>query len=337
MKTSFRLYQNNASFFNLIDGDSETKQTKGLAYLFATFPDLLTHFCSQIPDLPSLKEIDFVQVDAEMTSFGPKPIRRDITLSLFKGRIKQFILIIEAKSIKVSAKVNDIKDQLISYLDPQHFPMDEGVNAMGITLTKNRILHDPVTGFTSMTWFELIAILDQFLRKHSVPEYRIIREYINFLLGADKSMHYYEVEVLSVAAGKTYDLTQIHGVHACPDSNSYKTPIYITFRMASGGEMEYLYKIKDIVVLDPNIPSLSLILEGIDPDFAHRIKGYIAQRSSGKFGFDSEPYRFYNLDVQNAVYLPHRPRPRINNAGPRYYTIASCVKGDKNIEVASKE
>ncbi|GGG88722.1 hypothetical protein [Paenibacillus radicis (ex Gao et al. 2016)] len=338
MKTSFRLYRKNASFFDLIDGDNETKQTKGLAYLFSEFPELIVHFILHIPGCPRLKDIDYVQVDAELVSTGSMPIRRDITLTFVKGRIKKFALIIEAKSIKVTAQYQAIEAQLSSYLDRQYFPMDEGVPKIGITLTKNRVMHKPEMKFISMTWFELIGILVSFLRKHSMPEYRIINEYIDFLRGVDKEMHYYEIEVLSVAAGKTYELTKIHGIHACPDSNIYKTPIYITFRMAGGGEMEYLYKIRDIVVFDPTMPSLSLMLEGLDPEFAMRIKGYVSDRSTGAFGFEKdEPYRFYYLDVQNAIHLPHHPKPEKNNTGPRYYSIASCIKGEKIIQVVSKE
>jgi len=54
MKKIFRLYTDNranynSSIFDLIDGDKETKQTKGLAYVFSQYNDFLFAFFNYKP------------------------------------------------------------------------------------------------------------------------------------------------------------------------------------------------------------------------------------------------------------------------------------------------
>ncbi|MFD1886717.1 hypothetical protein [Paenibacillus wenxiniae] len=142
------------------------------------------------------------------------------------------------------------------------------------------------------------------------------------------------VEVLSVAAGDTILLTKKHFVHACPhhlQGYQYKPSTFITFRAANGGEMEFLYKIKDIVVIDPYALDLDEALKGVEADFAKRIKSYHADRLITKIGFEykNEPYRFYNLDQNNIIELKHLPKPQKNNAGGWYYTVEKLVSGDK--------
>lgn len=92
--------------------------------------------------------------------------------------------------------------------------------------------------------------------------------------------------------------------------------------------MTICHKIKEIVVLDPLSPNLEVVLDGIEADFAERIKRYIADRSATRFGFEhkDEEYRFYNLDKHEVIHLRHLPKPEANNAGPRYYTIAEFLR-----------
>lgn len=355
MKTTFRIYKGRSSkkyssFFDLIDGDNETKQTKGLAYTFSKYPNLVFMFIKSVlspaalSGLP-LNEVDYVQVDAEMLSEGHIIIRRDITLSFYRGNVKCFVIIMEAKSSKKGlVKDNDLTLQLSSYLNPEYFPGEQGIPIIGITITKYRVIHPIETGFISISWNEIIKLLNNFMRsrKNQNIDLDIAREYADFLTGVKNGMNFYEVEVLSVAAGETLPLTMKHFIHACPHHRrgfTYKTPIYITFRSASGGEMEFLYKIKEIVVLDPLSPNLDVVLDGIEAEFAERIKRYIVDRSASKFGFEhkDEEYRFYNLDKHEVIHLKHLPKPEVNNAGPRYYTIAEFFKGNKIIKVASQD
>ncbi|MET1013782.1 MAG: hypothetical protein ABWX61_04645 [Paenisporosarcina sp.] len=354
MKTMLRLYQlgntnYRSTFFDLIHGDTETKQTKGLSYLFSRYPKMNELFLKKVDrqltqqNSKFMQEIDFVQVDAEMLSVGETKIRRDITLSFFQGNIKRLVIVIEAKSASVGV-INEaeLANQLTSYLDPINFPQDANVPLVGITLTKHRVLHPPDSGFSSLTWTDMVDILKELISKEkkSGGEVTLAEEFLDFIYGVRKAMKYYEVEILSVAAGKTHELTKKHFVHACPHNAkgfSYKTPIYMTFRSGGGGEMEFLYKTKEIVVLNPLSPSLDIFLEGIQIDFATRIKEYISDRIEGGFGFPlrGEDYRFYNLSSKDVIHLKHLPKPLNNNSGPRYYSIAELLKGEKVVNVAS--
>lgn len=355
MKTMLRLYHEgytdyHSTFFDLLHGDTETKQTKGLSYLFSRYPNLIQLFLKEVTRLTSNKYMefkqgfDFVQVDAEMLSAGVKKIRRDITLSLFQGNTKKLVIIIEAKSVSASVQQKDISRQLESYLDPTNFPHDANVPMLGVTLTKYKVLHPPENGFVSLTWTDIIELINDVisLEKRKGEDVNIATEFIGFIKGVRKGMKYYEVEVLSVAAGKTYELTKNYFVHACPHTAkgfSYKTPIYITFRSSGGGEMEFLYKIDEIVVLDPLSPSLNVLLEGVQIDFATRIKEYISNRINGGYGFNhpGEEYRFYNLCSKDVIHLKHLPKPLINNSGARYYSIAELIKGEKVVFVESQD
>jgi len=349
-----RLYQlgdtnYRSTFFDLIHGDTETKQTKGLSYLFSRYPRLIELLLKKVTYLTTqkfpefIKGIDFVQVDAEMLSVGIKKIRRDITLSFFHGNIKKLVIIIEAKSLSVSVKQEDITKQLREYLDPINFPLDANVPMIGITLTKYKVLHPSESGFSSLTWTDIVDLIKELINHENKlgQDVTIAEDFLEFIYGVRKGMKYYEVEVLSVAAGKTKELTKNYFVHAFPHNKrgfSYKTPIYITFRSGGGGEMEYLYKTDETIVLDPLSPSLNILLEGVQIDFASRIKEYISARIKGGFGFNHPgEYRFYNLSSKGVIHLKHLPKPQSNNSGARYYSLAELLRGEKIVFVESKE
>lgn len=350
MKTMMRLYQEgrtdyHSTFFDLINGDTETKQTKGLAYLFSRYPKLIRLLLRELNrrnpgDTPAFKEdYDFVQVDAEMLAAGVHKIRRDITLSLFQGNRKKLVIVIEAKSAGLYAKAQEVCSQLAAYLDPNNFPHDAGVPVYGVTLTKYKLIYDTGYQFLSLQWTDIVELINEMIRseKKSGEDTIIAKQYIDFIHGVAKGMKYYEVEVLSVSAGKTHELTYKHCIHACPNSAKgyiYKTPLFITFRSGGGGEMHCLYKIDDIVVLDPFTPSLDAVLEGIQHELAARIKTYITERIQGGYGFNhpGEMYRFYDLSRTDLILLQHRPKPEKNAMGARYYTLAELLKGEKIVK-----
>lgn len=126
----FRVYQNENSsnystVFDLINGNDEVKQTKGLAYIFYYEPIVLKEFlklkqvrkCIETALLNTriaynkILNCDYFRVDAEMMSVNKKnPIRRDITITFFEKGIKEFVLIIEAKNIKLNS-INCIEEE----------------------------------------------------------------------------------------------------------------------------------------------------------------------------------------------------------------------------------
>lgn len=135
----------------MIDGDHETKQTKGLAYVFSKYPELVKLLLQHIKvmtgkELPNYEKMDFIQIDAEMLSVGIQKIRRDITITFFKDNVRQYVIIVEAKSASLNNVHTDIINQLKSYFDPRLFPVDatyaENWNNF------NKISYDSFTG----TW-----------------------------------------------------------------------------------------------------------------------------------------------------------------------------------------
>lgn len=348
--TSFKLYKKDenskteSTIFDLIDGERETKQTKGLAYIFMKFPELIdnlikTHFIhKKIKNLlgkgyKNFKNCDFVRVDAEMLAAGNSLIRRDITLTFYEYGIKKLIIVIEAKSIsKVNVSRNVIA-QLKQYLDPVNYPGDNDVPRIGIILTSHRILIDDLNNdFINITWLDIISILHKYI---NLKNHELIKEYYNFITGVNSGMNFFEVEVLSVPAGDTFDIIQSYNIHACPDSYSYKTPLFITFRNKGGGEMKKLYKIKDIIVFDPTNTSYVDNLKENNLNYFDRLMGYLVERKN-TYGFNHEReyYRFYILSETEQIELNHGPKPnKANNSGARYYSLSEILSGKKFIDV----
>ncbi len=345
LNITFRLYQTDnsiykSSLFDLIDGDHETKQTKGLAYLFSFSPELLKKFLSvnkiktiikkKLPksEYAQFLKSDYLKVDAEMISVGRERIRRDITLTFYYKSKKVLVLIIEAKNIKLDRNQN-LDEQLQRYIDSKYFPHDEHVPKIAIALTKYKQSFK-TEAFISVTWIEIIEVIHQTL-KLSLDSTKslVLTDYYKFITGVDKGMHYYEKEILSVPAGKTFEEITKYHIHACPDTPSYnyRDPLFITFRQKGGGVMDKLYKIEDILVLAPeNISVLTDISES-DISYKDRLLAYINDRKAGHGFRSNDTYRFYILSEHEHIALSHNPRPEKNNTGSRYYTLSEILSG----------
>lgn len=342
MLTTFRLYQTETSkftstFFDLIEGDMETKQTKGLAYLFNLSPEFLKRFLSidkinngikrslKSDEYREFLKSDVLKIDAEMMSEGKEKVRRDITLTFYYKSKKVFIIIIEAKNIKLG-KNHKMESQLQTYINSNYFPHDEHVAKMVIALTKYEQYFTEAS-FVSITWIELIQALHQTLQgKIELTKSIILRDYYKFITGVDKNMHFYEKEILSVSAAKTYkEITKYH-IHACPVSYNYRDSLFIAFRQ-KGGVMDKLYKIDEILEFDPRNDSMvEIVADRVGP-FKERLLSYLEDRKK-KYGFNHDgAYRFYILSEKKHIALPHHPHPEKNNTGPRYYTLAELLSG----------
>lgn len=350
--TIFRLYQTEnskykSSLFDLIDGDRETKQTKGLAYLFSLSSELLSEFLSieKINNLIKERlsssqhkeylESDLIKVDAEMISVGDEKIRRDITITFYFKSKKVLVLIIEAKNIK-SGIDHNIEEQLQRYVNPKYFPHDENVPKIAIALTKYKQTYINEV-FGTMTWVEMIQILHRTLKLSLDPtKFHFLNDYYKFITGVDKGMNYYEKEVLSVPAGKTFEEITKYHIHACPDTSSYnyRDPLFITFRQKGGGVMNKLYKIEDIMVLPPeNLSVLNDISESNLP-YKLRLLAYVKERKAGHGFKSNDTYRFYILSENEHISLPHNPQPEKNNAGGWYYTLSEMLSGRNKVFTA---
>nr|WP_312291527.1 hypothetical protein [Clostridium chromiireducens] len=361
IKTNFRLYQEQkskmeSSIFDLIDGDKETKQTKGLAYLLKLDTNIIERILSLDvlaarvkkllgSNVEKLKDVEFIQIDAEMLSQGAPPVRRDITLTFYSrnndklDNDKILVIIIEAKSVKLR-NVGNIRTQLNKYFDSKHYPYDNNIPKIGISLTKyHQIFDDIGNNFVSITWSELIDIIRDEIKDNKKPILlkNILIEYYNFITGVDKNMNFYEKEVLSVSAGKTFNIIKKFNIHACPSSYSYKTPLFITFRNKGGGNMDTLYKINDILLLNPNDISYRELIQNSKLEYSKRLLDYIQERKN-KWKFEkSEDYRFYILSETEQISLKHSPKPSTNNSGARYYSLAELLSGKLEVKVDSFE
>ncbi|WP_048718554.1 hypothetical protein [Bacillus sp. MB2021] len=351
----FRLYQNESSkykssLFDLIDGDRETKQTKGLAYLFSLSSEFLIEFLSVNKIQEVIKKSlckneflqflssDFLKVDAEMISEGEDKIRRDITLTFYHNSKKVLVLIIEAKNIKLDIN-HSLEEQLQRYINPKYFPHDEHVPKIAVALTKYKQSFK-TEAFVSITWVEMIEVLNQALKLNlDSTKISVLTDYHKFITGVDKGMHYYEKEILSVPAGKTFEVITNYHIHACPDTPSYnyRDPLFITFRQKGGGVMNKLYKIEDILILAPE--NLSVLKDISESDFLYkeRLLAYIQERKSGHGFKRNDTYRFYILSENDHISLSHNPRPEKNNAGGWYYTLSEMLSGRQVVFTDSKQ
>lgn len=343
-KFTFQLYQGENSklkstFFDLIDGNLETKQTKGLAYLFSLSPVFLKRFLKLDKINDCIKEVkgvtsDYIKVDAEMLSVGKNKIRRDITVTFYNKSQKVLILIIEAKSIKLEIN-HKMENQLENYIDSTSFPNEEGVKKLVISLTKyEQYFSNP--SFVSIKWTELIELLQQVVESDVDPVNSwILSDYYRFITGVDKGMHFYEKEVLSVPAGKTFNEITKYNIHACPTAYNYRDSLFITFRQ-KGGVMDKLNKVEEVFELDPNDASMVRIVTSRESPFKQRLVSYLEERKSG-YGFNHEGlYRFYILSEEEQIILPHQPHPEKNNTGPRYYKLAEILSGREVVYTESK-
>ncbi|QKS73057.1 hypothetical protein FLK61_41440 [Paenalkalicoccus suaedae] len=353
-KKRFRLYQTEnskykSSLFDLIGGDLETKQTKGLAYLLNLSSEFLEGFIrmnvinNNMKDRLSeagykaLLNSDFLSIDAEMVSLEKEKVRRDITLSFFYKSKKCFVLVLEAKNIR-AGKVYNLEKQLEKYIDNKYFPHDGNVPKLAVALTKYKQSFRS-NKFISLTWVEIIQVLHQTLQLNlESTKYEVLKDYYNFITGVDKGMNYYEKEVLSVPAGKTFEEITNYHIHACPDRSpyNYRDPLFIAFRQKNGGVMDKLYKIEDILILPPKNQSVLKDISDGSLSYKQRLLTYIDERNKGHGFKKHDIYRFYILSEREHISLQHCPKPEKNNSGGWYYTLSEVLSGRKVIYTDSK-
>ncbi|MCB1158880.1 MAG: hypothetical protein H7A25_15775 [Leptospiraceae bacterium] len=338
MRTIFRLYADNkaeaeSSIFDLIDGDKETKQTKGLAYILKEYPELIkqllnkpdiNNFLSKQNSLLEWKKITLLDISAEKISSSKK--RADIVIKINNDNENLLAIIIEAKSIKKSNKGLDVAAQMNGYLSNKEFPELSNYNKLPIILTKYLEIID--SKIVSITWNEILNILDEYIKKNK--DSKLLLQYLKFITGVDKSMNYYEKEVLSIPAGSSINLVNKYGVYVCPDTQAYnyKKTIFVTFRNKGGGEMDKLFKIEDILVFNPRIKSELQRINDLDlsESVKKRIFGYIKEANFQNEKKDEiKNKKFYILSTEQVIDLKHKPHPKKNNAKYSYYTLSDIL------------
>lgn len=334
MEQSFRLYNSlHSSFFDLISGDKETQQTKGLGLLLSKSQVALKAFL----ELPAIKskvgKINFDQqskliVNCELVSQTEKKYRADIVLRFYINDRPWKALLIEAKSINKGTSVYETNKQIENYITKKSFKElgEFGDECYGVTLTKypSYTKHD---NLTSITWSDLIkAFYKARSKKHD-----LLNDYFSFLTNINGTMKFYEKEVFSIPTAKwsSEAINNFH-VYECPNSGKYLIkykPLFLTFRNSGGGEMEKLYKVDDVIILnfkkdydtflnDPNYA----------PEISGKVKGYVEYLMEKGIwgGLPSDEKQVFILS-ENAIELKNKPKPAKNNSFRAYYKLADLL------------
>jgi len=265
-------------------------------------------------------DITSIEVSAERLTLDKR--RADIVIKIDTKKKPLIALIIEAKTIKANVNQQSLAAQISGYLDDQKFPELSSYNKIGIVLTK---YSQSIPDVVNISWENIVNLLWDFCKKLNQNE--IITQYLKFLTQIDKSMKYYEKEVLSIPAGKSLTMVQQHNIYVCPDTKNYnyKRPLFVTFRQANGGVMDKLYKIEDIIILNPtNQNEVQALKDSTYPDsIKTRISNYLtAANYNTPIDYDE---KFYILSETESIDLNLNPRPQRNNAKFTYYTLKEIL------------
>jgi hypothetical protein len=333
MQCSFKLYEQNNSLqqstiFDLLSGDDETKQTKCLAYCLSSDQDFLSSFLTHKKIVEALKSngirtalnhnnILFAQIVAERFTSDKKRI--DILIKLNLKNNTKIAIIIEAKSIKTKAHQELLIEQFEKYIAPGSLPDLKDYIFIGGVLTTNDIVIS--RKYFNIKWQEIIELSYQFIK----CENSITKELYYFLTKIESGMKFYKEEVLTVSASKSYDLIKKHKIYVCPKQSryEYKPSLFIGFRKKSGGEIDSLYKIEEIIELNPGNSTDMENLNLSNHPNKKRILDYINDSK-----IESGKYQFYILNEKEIITLKNKPKPKINNTGPWYYTLNQILSFD---------
>ena len=352
IKTDFKVYVSDknshwkSSFFDLIPGDKETKQTKGLACLMSFEPDLIFNVLElkSIKDLISIKKRDVSQIEviAEMVSLNKTRVDITVIFHLRSGVKKA--LLIEAKNSSIKSNQLALENQIKNYLKEDFSILSSVDERYGIALTKYEKSFNK--NIASITWNDVINILHKSSTKNK--DNKLLKDYFNFITGVDKKMNYYEEEVLTIPAGNTKKFVENWSIYECPVSYHYgnKKSLYIGFRNKGGGVIDKLHKLSKIVEINFEFnnnkfdyESLNIQLEklDIDNDQKDRIIKYIDESKPGdlikndKRDFSSNLRKVFILSTKDSLNLKHNPRPEKNNSGLAYYRLAELLDSDNKI------
>jgi hypothetical protein len=342
MKKIFRLHNNiSSSFFNLINGDNEVKQTKGLALLFSKSELALKSFLSinrieSIIGVIDWQSITKVIVNAEMTSDNDISYRADIVIRLYSNKIPVKIIIIEAKNAGIYISAKNAAIQLQNYINNSVFPelkefKDDQI--FGITLTK---YHGSLSqkNIISITWSDIVENFYHINKTSDV----LLNDYFNFITNINGAMKFYEEEVYSIpTADWSNEAINNFFVYECPNSGTYiikKKPLYLAFRKSGGGEMDKLYKVEDLIILNFNTDFKDFMEDGnYSSEIRQKVNGYVSYMKSKKLWGDNLPEDEKQVFIlsEKVINLPHNPKPPKNNTFRTYYTLSQLLDPNKPI------
>jgi len=123
--------------------------------------------------------------------------------------------------------------------------------------------------------------------------------------------------ILSVPAGKSYDLILKHKIYSCPDTDRYEYVVtnFMTFRSAEGW-MERVFTIIAVHTVNPEFVSEA---RDLAPDSRNRIIAYCQEATHVGVLKHEGDYRFYFVEAHSALPLKPSTEPRPPGAAYYYY------------------
>ncbi|WP_281612921.1 hypothetical protein [Flammeovirga sp. SubArs3] len=335
MRKSFRLYSSmNSSYFDLISGNKETQQTKGLGLLLSKSQTALEAFLdinsikSKIGEI-NLKSISRVIVNCELISNSHNKYRADIVLRFYKNGKPFKAILIEAKSINKGTSVYETNKQIENYIENEVFEELKvfGKESYGVTLTKLPS-YTKHASLISITWEDIIGAFYRVIPNQNT----LLDDYFNFLTNINGTMKFYEKEVFSIPTAKWSEqaINKLK-VYECPNSGKYlikHKPLYITFRKSGGGEMDKLFKVEDIIILNFHDDFETFLKdENYSENYRNRVNGYVDYLLEKKIWIElpkDEKQVFILSD--NIIELKNKPKPKNgNNSFRAYYELADLL------------
>lgn len=331
MNNIFRTYSTlDASIFDLISGNTEVKQTLGLAFLLSQDSKVLQAFLKldeikRITGNLRLSMYNKLIVHSELISDSKK--RADIVIQLYKNNVPDIALIIEAKTASKNTKGQSVINQLESYLLPTEFTSLSKFTTYGCTLTKNDLVinHKRIT---ALSWHRIF----EFLSKYK----GLAEQYLNFITNIKGTMKFYEKEVFSIPAGDSSEYQYNYPfIYECPNEGhqytSMKKPLYLAFRKSPGGVMEKLFGVDDVIIMNPHTDFEAFWTnKSYSNEVKSRVKDYCDRYWKGGF-YDDNEKQFFILSETNQIELPHHPKPPKNNSFRAYYKLSDILDRSTNI------
>lgn len=324
----FRTYDKiNCSEFDLISGDLEVKQTMALGFLFSKSDPALSAFLKLI-NISLQYDKGIIDCEAQKKQTANNG-RIDILIRFYNKNNPVQAIIVEAKSVRSGTGAYAAGQQVSNYTN---FPQLQGFqNIVRVTITRNLI--SPYNGVISITWSQLISALYKSIKRNQ--QNYIIKSFIHFILNIEGNMNYYEEEILSIPAGMTINTVLQTGIYVCPISyNTHKKSLYLAFRSSGkgkNGEMDKLFKLKEIFELDLNDISAINIIDRSYTGFANRISEY--KKQLGYPNTADNQMQVYLLDLVDTIDLSIPVRPVENNTSPIYYSLKDFIQNSANSNI----
>lgn len=343
METEFRLYGKlNSSYFDLISGEKEPQQTKGLGLLLSKSPTALEIFLrllfprqhiNKLLNMRCVIDCEAIQKEESKTN---KSKRADIIIRFYDGFIPYSAIIVEAKGWNKKASEEQVLNQVIDYCEKFKILGDFNGRITAVTLTSTPILScrykfrnikgKPI----NITWIDLVNRFIEDNNSKNKVEKELIEDYCNYLLKIGGYMKFYEKEVISIPTQKTIQYVENNEIalYECPNDRRpytalHKTALYLTFR-ANEGIATKLYKVSDRIVLRFGDKEALQALDNIQPGYTERLKKYIenvAHTNSVQADWWEEEKQVFFINHNASIELPNPTKPYAQNNTnyPSYY------------------